>query len=83
MNKPLALLLALAITLATIGPAAAIPKVAEDESAPVTSGADAPRPKRTSASNANPPQKKKAHQAKAGHQGKHAGHKAKHRKAHR
>lgn len=76
MNKPLALLIALAITLATIGPAAAIPKVAENESAPVTYGADAPRPKKVKASNANPLEKKKAHKAKAGH-------KAKHRKAHR
>lgn len=74
MNKPL--LLALIFSVVTIAPAAAMPKVAESESAPVTLGADAPKPKKSSASNANPAQKKSARQAKSGHR-------AKHGKAHR
>ena len=60
MNKPLSLLIALVFALVTIGPAAAMPKVPEDEFAPVTSGADAPKPKKTKVGNANPVEKKKA-----------------------
>lgn len=71
MNKPLSLLFALVFSLVTIAPAAAMPKAAENESAPVTSGADVQKPKKTNASNANPAQKKSARKAKAGHKARH------------
>jgi hypothetical protein len=71
MNKLLSLLITLIFSFATIGSAVAIPRAAEDASAPVTSGADAPRPKKTKASNSNPTEKKSAGKAKGGHKASH------------
>jgi hypothetical protein len=65
MNK---LLLLLTATFFSLNAAAAIPKAAENEAAPVTSGADAPRPKKDKARHANPPEKKPA--KKTGKSGK-------------
>ena len=66
MNKMLSLLAATILSLATISPAAAIPKAAESESAAVTSGADAPRPKKAKVTNSNPTTKKSVRKAKGG-----------------
>ena len=71
MNRYWSLLLALVFSLVMVGPAAAMPKVAEDESSPVTSGVDAPRPKKAKATNSNPVEKKKARKATTGHKAKH------------
>jgi hypothetical protein len=64
MNKLLLLLTAAFFSLSSMNVAAAIPKAAESEAAPVTSGADAPRPKKGKAKNANPSEKKSAKKAK-------------------
>ena len=66
MNKLALLLIAVFFSLSTLGAAAAIPKAAEDASAPVTSGADAPKPKpkKDKARHANPPEKKSAKKTK-------------------
>jgi hypothetical protein len=61
MNK---LLLLLTAAFFSLSAAAAIPKAAENESAPVTSGADAPKPKKDKARHANPPEKKSVKRAK-------------------
>jgi hypothetical protein len=58
MNKLLSLLTAAFFTLGSLNAAAAIPKAAESESAPVTSGADAPKPKKDKARHSNPSEKK-------------------------
>lgn len=71
MNKPLSLLIALIFILGSVAPAAATPKAAEDEFAQVTSGVDAPKPKKTKATNSNPVEKKSARKAKARHKAKH------------
>jgi hypothetical protein len=60
MNK---LLLLLTAAFFAFNAAAAIPKAAENESAPVTSGADAPKPKKDKARHANPSEKKSAKKA--------------------
>lgn len=64
MNKLPLLLIAVFFSLSTLGTAAAIPKAAEDASSPVTSGADAPKPKKDKARHANPPEKKSARKTK-------------------
>lgn len=58
MNKLLLMLVAVFFSLSTSGIAAAMPKAAENASAPVGSGADAPKPKKDTARHANPPEKK-------------------------
>lgn len=64
MNKFSLWLIAVFFSLSTLGAAAAIPKAAEDASSPVTSGADAPKPKKDKARHANPPEKKSAKKTK-------------------
>lgn len=61
MNKLLLLLTAISFSL---NAAAAIPKAAENEAAPVTSGADAPKPKKDKARHSNPSEKKSAKKTK-------------------
>lgn len=80
MNKLLSLLIALVFALVAVAPASAMPKVAEDESAPVTSVADAPRPKKSRATNSNPVEKKAA--KKAARKAAKASHGAKHGRKH-
>jgi hypothetical protein len=60
MKKLLLLLTAVSFSLSSLNVAAAIPKAAENEAAPVTSGADAPKPKKDKARHANPSEKKSA-----------------------
>lgn len=74
MNKRVSLLIGALLALAVTGSAQAIPKAAENEAAAVTYGADAPKPVKSRAGNANPAEKKRV--AKTVH-------KAKHGKAHR
>ena len=58
MKKLLLLLTAAVFSLSTFTAAAAIPKAAENEAAQVTSGAEAPKPKKDKARHANPTEKK-------------------------
>jgi hypothetical protein len=58
MKKLLLLLTTVFFSLSTLDAAAAIPKAAENEAAQVTSGADAPKPKKDKARHANPSEKK-------------------------
>jgi hypothetical protein len=71
MNKLLSRLIVLIFSFAMTGSAFAIPKAAEDASASVTSGADAPKPRKTKATNSNPVEKKSAHKAKRHPKNKH------------
>jgi hypothetical protein len=63
MKKLLLLLTAVFFSLSALNAAAAIPKAAENEAAPVTSGADAPKPKKDKARHSNPSEKKSAKKA--------------------
>lgn len=74
MNKLLSLLIGSLLAFAVTGSVQAIPKAAESEAAAVTYGADAPKPAKSRAGNANPAEKKRV--AKTAH-------KVKHGKAHR
>ena len=58
MNRVL-LLTAVCFSLLAFGAAAEIPKAAENSKAPVTYGADAPKPKKNKARHNNPSEKKK------------------------
>lgn len=56
MNKRWSFLLALSLYVAAFNAVAAMPKAAENEAAPVSSGVDMPKPKRDEAKQAAKPQ---------------------------
>ena len=70
MNRLLVWMTGLLLAVGVAGSANAIPKAAEDESAPVTKGADAPKPKKAKPTNPNPSEKKSARKGKVLHKAK-------------